>query len=149
MSLPPQRRSTWMPGLLAILLAAPLLLAAQITTDRQEGLRDNTPRFHALTGGRVMLAPGQVIENGTVIIRDGIIIAAGDTATVPLPEGARVWYLRGRTVYAGFIDLASAVGVPAALRPAPPTPPGGLTGSASAVRAALVGRAITSKNPRE
>jgi hypothetical protein len=36
----------------------------------------------------------------------------------------RVWALSGRTVYAGFIDLASTLGVPAALKPAAPARPG-------------------------
>jgi imidazolonepropionase-like amidohydrolase len=102
-------------------LMAPSRSPAQTPTDRVEGLRDNTPRLHALTGARLVIAPDRTVENGTVVIRDGIIVAAG--TGVQVPAGARVWKLNGRTVYPGFIDLASSLGVPASLRPPPPKPP--------------------------
>ncbi|MBL8306041.1 MAG: amidohydrolase family protein, partial [Rubrivivax sp.] len=85
------------------------------------GLRDNTPRWHAITGARLVLAPGQVVDNGTLVMKDGVIVAAG--ANVPVPAGARVWSLPGRTVHAGFIDLASSLGVPGPFLPAPPPRP--------------------------
>lgn len=95
------------------------------TTDRIEGLRDNTPRWHAITGARLVLSPGQVLDNGTLVMRDGLIVAAG--ANVAVPAGARVWNLPGRTVYAGFIDLNSTLGLPPGLRALPvPRPMWGL-----------------------
>ncbi|HEY1090509.1 MAG TPA: hypothetical protein VGE47_05405, partial [Burkholderiaceae bacterium] len=106
------------------------------TSDRVEGLRDNTPRWHALTDARLVLAPGQVVEHGTVVLKDGVIVAAG--ANVAVPSGARVWALSGRTVYAGFIDLASTAGVPAALRER--------GRAASAPAPAMPGRSNTSRN---
>jgi imidazolonepropionase-like amidohydrolase len=97
------------------LLGAAWAAQAQTTTERPDGQRENTPRWHALTGARLVLAPGQVVDNGTLVLRDGVIVAAG--RDVAVPAGARVWQLDGRTVYAGFIDLASTLGVPAAMRP--------------------------------
>lgn len=47
------------------------------------------PQVHALTGVRIVVAPGQVIESGTVVIRDGVIAAVG--ADVEIPADARVW----------------------------------------------------------
>ena len=96
------------------LLSASGVLQAQTTTERPDGQRENTPRWHALTGARLVLAPGQVVENGTLVLRDGVIVAAG--RDVAVPAGARLWKLEGRTVYAGFIDLASTLGVPAAMK---------------------------------
>ena len=94
-------KSTWMLGLgLFGCLALPS--TAQVSTARVEGLRDNTPRYHVLTGVRLVSAPGKVIENSTVVVKDGLIVAAG--AGVAVPAGARVWKLDGRTVYAGFED---------------------------------------------
>lgn len=57
---------------------------------------------HALTGARIVPAPGQVIESGTVVIRDGVLEAVG--AGVEPPPDARVWDLEGLTVYPGLID---------------------------------------------
>ena len=58
--------------------------------------------IHALVGGRVVIKPGQVIEGGTVVIRDGLIEAVGKGVQPP-PE-ARIWDSAGLTIYAGFID---------------------------------------------
>lgn len=91
------------------------------SSDRIEGLRDNSPRWHALTEARIVVAPGKVIHKGTVVLRDGRVVAVG--AEVVVPAGARVWKLAGRSVYPGFIDLASQVGVPSAMRPVPPSLP--------------------------
>lgn len=120
--------SRWLPRLgLVAACAAPLLAAqAQTLTEREPGLRDATPRWHALTGVRLVVAPGQVVEGGTLVLKDGVVVAAG--RGVDVPAGARVWSLPGRTVYPGFIDLSSSVGVPAALLrgPAPARPRWGL-----------------------
>ncbi len=113
--------------LFGLALPAQLPVNAQVSTNRLEGLRDQTPRWHALTGARIVVAPGKVIERGTLVMRDGRIVAVG--ADVAVPSGARVWKLDGRTVYAGFIDLASSVGVPASMRPAPVGMPRGARGA--------------------
>ncbi|MEO5987313.1 MAG: amidohydrolase family protein [Candidatus Eisenbacteria bacterium] len=61
-----------------------------------------TPRVHAITNARIVTAPGQVIEHGTVVMRDGIIVAVG--ARVAVPADARIWKGDSLTVYAGMID---------------------------------------------
>jgi len=95
--------------LLALVAASALSYAqAQQLSESPQGLRDATPRWHALTGARLVLAPGQVVDNGTLVMKDGVIVAAG--AHVKPPAGAKVWPLAGRTVYAGFIDAASSLG---------------------------------------
>lgn len=81
---------------------------AQQLSETPQGLRDGTPRWHALTGVKLVLEPGRTVDNGTLVMRDGVIVAVG--ADIKPPAGARVWHLPGRTVYAGFIDAASTVG---------------------------------------
>src|SRR4051812_4056621 len=91
--------------LLAVLtpaLTAVALQAAEPSTAPVEGLRDNTPQYHALVGGKVVTAPGRIIENATIVIRDGIITSVG--VNVAVPRGAAVWDAIDRTIYAGFID---------------------------------------------
>jgi imidazolonepropionase-like amidohydrolase len=70
----------------------------------------HTPRVHALTGARIVQAPGRVIEHGTVVIRDGVIEAVG--ASVPVPADARIWAMDSLTVYPGLIDLDFPVSPP-------------------------------------
>ncbi|MFG6413951.1 amidohydrolase family protein [Roseateles sp. DC23W] len=93
---------------LALLALLSGLTQAQQLSETPQGLRDATPRWHALTGARLVLEPGRVVENGTLVMKDGVIVAAG--AGLKPPAGARVWHVPGRTVYAGFIDAASSVG---------------------------------------
>ena len=58
----------------------------------------------ALTGARVVVAPGRVFEPGVVVVRGGVIEAAGAEGSVRIPADARVYDLRGKTVHAAFID---------------------------------------------
>ncbi|HLP77046.1 MAG TPA: amidohydrolase family protein [Candidatus Paceibacterota bacterium] len=66
------------------------------------GFRPAPLGVHALTGARVVTKPGEVLENGTIVLRDGLIQSVGTNTTVP--ADARVWDLKGSTVYAGFIE---------------------------------------------
>ena len=70
---------------------------------RPPGARPEPPGVHALTNARVVIAPGKTIDPGTVIVRDGLIEAVGGPETA-VPAEARVWDLKGHTVYAGFIE---------------------------------------------
>src|SRR5687767_11183210 len=69
---------------------------------RAPGHRPVPAGVHVLKGGRVVVKPGEVIENGMILIRDGWIESVGKEISVP--AGARIWDLQGLTVYAGFID---------------------------------------------
>jgi hypothetical protein len=75
----------------------------------------------ALTNARIETVTKGRIEKGTIVIRDGIIQAVG--ANVSPPGDARVVDLAGRTVYPGFIDLTSSMGIPTP--PQPQAGPGG------------------------
>ena len=58
---------------------------------------------YALTGGRVIVAPGRVIESGVVIVRGGVIEAVGPAGTA-IPSDAAVVDVTGKVVHAAFID---------------------------------------------
>ena len=60
-----------------------------------------------LDGARVLPVSGPPIPRGRVVIRGGRIEAVGADTAVPLPEGARVLDLSGRTLCPGFVDGAS------------------------------------------
>lgn len=80
-------------------LAATLLVASGLGTPLAAA---EAPDVHALRNVRIVVAPGRVIPNGTVVVRDGILEAVGPTVTPP-PD-ARIWDLAGKTVYPGLID---------------------------------------------
>src|SRR5947207_451775 len=79
-----------------ILIAAPLATATHAASTR----------VHAIIAGRIVTAPGQTIEHGTIVMRDGVITAVG--RGVAIPADARVWHEESLTVYPGLIDAEVA-----------------------------------------
>jgi imidazolonepropionase-like amidohydrolase len=67
------------------------------------------PRTFAIKGARIVTVSGAPIENGTVLVVDGIIKAVGTDVTIP-PEAA-VINGAGLTVYPGLIDAGTTVGL--------------------------------------
>lgn len=63
----------------------------------------------AITGGTVFPVNGPRIENGTVLIRDGKVVAVG--ANVTVPADARRVDARGKWVTPGFINGATSLGL--------------------------------------
>jgi len=94
-----------------LLLASGVHAQQSTSTQPVEGMRDNGTGYHALVGARVVTAPGQLLENATIVIRNGLIeqVTRGGEA----PAGARVWDLEGQTVYPGFIDAHADLGMDA------------------------------------
>lgn len=63
----------------------------------------------AIVGGKVYPVSAPPIENGTVLIRDGRIVAVG--ASVAVPAGAQRIDATGKVVTPGFVNGASHVGL--------------------------------------
>lgn len=63
----------------------------------------------AIEGGTVHTMTGAPIEGGTVLIRDGQIVAVGQNVTIP--AGARRIDARGKIVTPGFFDSGANVGL--------------------------------------
>ena len=63
-----------------------------------------TPGLSAFTGARLIVGDGEVIENGTLVVRDGRIEAVGASDAVMAPEDAAAVDLAGMTVTPGLIN---------------------------------------------
>src|SRR5262245_11246168 len=83
--------------------------------------RNNAIDTYAITNARIVTVSGPIIDRGTVVIRNGLIAAAGANASAP-PD-ARVIDGTGLTVYPGLIDSYTNLALPEA-SPAP-SPGGG------------------------
>ena len=85
------------------------------------------PRYFAIRNAHIVPVSGPEIKSGTVVIAKGLIVTVGENVSIP-PEA---WVIEGKglTVYPGFINALSDLGLgPAA--PAGPGPGGGGGGPA-------------------
>lgn len=84
------------------------LLGVQTSLMAQGG----EPLYFAIRGAKVVPVSGPPLENATVVLARGIIMAVGKDVAVP-PEA---WVIDGKglTVYPGLFDSFTDVGVPAA-----------------------------------
>ena len=80
------------------------------STFPENGLRERSTEIHAFTNCTLVTQPGQLIEKGVLLIREGKIEAVGKNISVP-PE-ALIHDLKGAWVYPGFIDPWSDYGQP-------------------------------------
>ena len=102
----------------AIPLAIPVAFANLFAQSPGLGRNTATPLSdYALTNVRIVTAPGKVIERGTIVTRDGRIVAVG--AQVNIPADVVRMDLTGHTVFPGLIDAATSIGLPSPSRPLP------------------------------
>jgi hypothetical protein len=60
----------------------------------------------AIKGARIVTMKGdEVIENGTIVIKNGRIINLGKAEQVTIPDGATIYDTNGKTIIPGIIDL--------------------------------------------
>ncbi len=74
------------------------------------------PNCFAIINARIVPVSGAPIENGTVVVREGLIVAVG--ANVTPPADAKRLDGAGLTVYPGLIDSTTNLGYVAATPPA-------------------------------
>jgi imidazolonepropionase-like amidohydrolase len=100
---------TGLPTLVGIITAI-VLLTAPAATFAQGG----EPRYFAIRGARVVPVTGPAMEDATIVVARGVIVAVSKDATIP----ADAWVIDGKglTVYPGLFDAFTDVGIP------PPAP---------------------------
>ncbi len=83
-------------------------------TSADERRLDYRPAAYAIKGATVVTgrAAGEHIDNGTVIVRAGVIEAVGPGDKTTVPPDAETIDGKGMVVYPGFLDLYSSIGVP-------------------------------------
>lgn len=90
-------------------LAAIALLAMPAMAFAQSASLDASSGTWALINAKIETITKGTIDRGTVVIRGGVIEAVG--ANITPPPDARILDLSGKTIYPGFFDLTSSIGL--------------------------------------
>jgi imidazolonepropionase-like amidohydrolase len=97
-----------MLGVMALFLPAAW---SRVTADDQSSVGSGLyPAAHAITGAKIIAAPGKVYDPGTIVVRRGIIESVGADKDVTVPYDAETIDGKGLVVYPGFLDLYTTIG---------------------------------------
>ncbi len=84
-------------------------ITAQEYFPANDGVKARNTNYTAFTNATIHVAPGQVIEGGTLLIREGKVVQAG--SNVSIPSNSVTVDVAGKHIYPSFIDIFSAFGV--------------------------------------
>ena len=73
------------------------------------GVEDNRENHYAFSNAKIFVDYKTVIENGTLIIKNGKIVSVGQN--IFIPRGVKVFNLNGKYIYPSFIDLYTDYGI--------------------------------------
>ena len=72
---------------------------------------DVPPGITAFTNARIITMNGkEVIEDGTIVVRDNLIESVGSSADISIPESASVVDAAGHTIMPGLVDAHAHIG---------------------------------------
>ena len=91
------------------LLMGTTLLSAQVTFP-ENGISDPRHGHYAFTNATILKDATTTLTNGTLVIKDGKIIAVGNN--IKVPAGAVEVDCKGKYIYPSFIDIYSDYGTP-------------------------------------
>jgi imidazolonepropionase-like amidohydrolase len=94
---------------LLFLLIFILKINAQEYFPNNESVQNKNNNYTAFTNARVVVSPTQIIDNATLLIQNGKIIAVGKSVSVP--KNAVLIDLTGKSIYPSFIDMYTTFGV--------------------------------------
>ncbi len=97
-------------GAFSTLIAPGSLSAQTVNTSPTAGILDHPNQRFLLHGAKIICEPGNIIEQGSILIENGRIVQIG--SQLPADPGARVIDLKGKFIYPGFIDAGIEAELP-------------------------------------
>nr|WP_298999366.1 amidohydrolase family protein [uncultured Allomuricauda sp.] len=95
--------------LLVCALLGSVSLMAQDYFPKNDGVKTKNNNYTAFTNAKIYVTPTNIIQNGTLLIKNGKVVQVGKSINVP--SNAVVEDLGGKTIYPSFIDVFSGFGV--------------------------------------
>tara|TARA_R100001369_G_scaffold3540_10_gene11058 strand:+ start:14025 stop:16955 length:2931 start_codon:yes stop_codon:yes gene_type:complete len=84
-------------------------LFAQDYFPSNSGVIANNKNYTAFTNATIHVSPTEVIENGTLLIKEGKVVSVGKS--VSIPKNTTSIDLSGKSIYPSFIDMYTTFGV--------------------------------------
>jgi imidazolonepropionase-like amidohydrolase len=82
---------------------------AQEYIPKNDGVKTNTSNYTAFTNAKIYITPTQIVDNGTLLIKDGKVVASGNNVSVP--KNTVTVDVSGKTIYPSFIETYSDFGM--------------------------------------
>ncbi len=95
--------------ILASMFLCASFVFAQEHFPTNSGVKSENTNYTAFTNAKIYVTPTQVIDNGTLLIKDGKVVSSGNS--VKIPNNAVVIDLAGKSIYPSFVDVYSNFGV--------------------------------------
>ncbi|MCX7547153.1 amidohydrolase family protein [Xanthomarina sp. F1114] len=92
-----------------VLLLGYISTYAQEYFPKNDGVHTTNTNYTAITNAKIYITPNQVIENATLLIKDGKVVSTG--ISVSIPKNAVIIDASNKTIYPSFIDIYSNFGL--------------------------------------
>jgi imidazolonepropionase-like amidohydrolase len=73
------------------------------------GTSDKNHTIYAFINAKIIVDADETIDNGTLVVKDGLIYSVG--TKIPVPQGAVIYDLKGKSIYPGLIDAYTSYGM--------------------------------------
>ena len=100
--------------LIASLACVSLAVSLAMAQPEKAGPNGTVPtqsKTVAIVGGKLLTVSHGTIEDGTVVLSGGKIVAVGPAKSTKVPSGAEVFDAKGMTVYPGLFDAETHLGL--------------------------------------
>ncbi len=102
--------------LIVLMFLCGFSIIAQEHFPKNDGVKSKNTNYTAFTNAKIYVTPTQIIKKGTLLIKDGKVVASG--ATITIPKNSVIIDISGKSIYPSFIDMYSGFGIEKPKRPA-------------------------------
>lgn len=92
-----------------LILMCSFSLFAQDYFPSNSGVKSDNTNYMAFTNAKIHVSPKEVIDNATLLIKDGKVVSVGTSVSVP--KNTTIVDLSGKSIYPSFIDMYTTFGV--------------------------------------